>query len=76
MKPTRTGQKGIQVEGHATLLKGSGETGPVMAMFMEKFPKMASLPPDYEMGVIEIEPEETYSLNNVISFGHRDKITF
>ncbi len=68
--------QGIQMEGHASILEGPEEIGPVMALFMKKFPEMASLPPDFEMGVIKIEPKEAYFLNNLISFGHRDKITF
>lgn len=68
--------QGIQMEGEASILEGPNEIGPVMTMFMKKFPKMTSLPPDFEMGIVKIEPKEAYFLNNLISFGHREKISF
>lgn len=68
--------QGIQMEGEASILEGPEQIGPVMAMFMKKFPKMASLPPGFEMGVVKIEPKQAYFLNNLVSFGHRDEISF
>jgi len=68
--------QGIQMEGDAFILEGPENIGPVMGMFMKKFPKMASLPSDFEMGIIKVEPREAYFLNNLISFGNRDKISF
>ena len=47
-----------------------------MGLFVQKFPKITSIPQDYEMMIVKVEPTVGYYLDNTISLGLRDKISF
>jgi general stress protein 26 len=68
--------QGVMMEGVAALVTEKDEIERVMGLFMERYPQMTQLPPGFEMALVRVDPVEGYFLDNTVTFGHMDKVTF
>ncbi len=69
-------QKGLQVEGKASIVTDEKELNEIMGVMLDKFPFIEEIPPFPDPAVIKIEPEMIYYLDYGVEFLHRDKVDF
>jgi nitroimidazol reductase NimA-like FMN-containing flavoprotein (pyridoxamine 5'-phosphate oxidase superfamily) len=68
--------RGVQMEGWAALVARETEVIKLLDMVTEKFPGIAEMPANPDLVIFRIEPSTGYYLDNTVTFGHREKVTF
>lgn len=69
-------QKGLQVEGKASIITEEKELHEVEEMMLDKFPFITEFPQFEDPVMIKIEPEIVYYLDYSVEFMHRDKVAY
>ena len=68
--------KGVQMEGHGSLVTMETEAIRIMGLMARKFPAFESIPPNPDLVCFRIQPIRGFFLDNGSGFGHRDMVEY
>lgn len=68
--------QGIQMEGTASLVTDPDEGQAIQALYLQKYPHLAEMPPMPDLVPIKVEPQKAVFIDNTVKWGHRDEIQF
>ncbi len=64
--------QGVQMKGRAETVTDRASIDDVMGKLAAKFPQITAMPPNPDLVVIRIVPDEGFFIDNTAGFGHRD----
>lgn len=68
--------QGVQMEGTAAILTERKDLDHAMQLYLNKFPAVASFPPNPDMILVKIDPVAGFFLDYAKGFAHRDEARF
>lgn len=68
--------QGVQMEGIAEILTAPGDIEHAWRRYREKYPEMASLPPNPDSVFVRVRPIDGYFIDNTVEIGRRDRAVF